>query len=48
VVVFDNVLIYALFNRIRVVWHFTCIVWKIAYITVVSISYSLGMIRGGL
>jgi hypothetical protein len=48
VVVFDDVLISTLFNRIRVVWYFTCIVWKIAYIIVVSISYSLGMIRGGL
>jgi hypothetical protein len=48
VVVFNNVVISILFNCIRVVWHFTCFVWKTIYITVVSISYSLGMIRGGL
>jgi hypothetical protein len=48
VVIFDDVLISVLFNRIQVVWHFTCVVWKTTYITVVSISYSQGMIRGSL
>jgi hypothetical protein len=47
-VVFSNVVFSILFNCIRVVWHFMCVVCKIAYIIVVSISYSLGMIRGGL
>jgi hypothetical protein len=48
-VVFDNLVISSLFICIRVVWHFTCFDWKIAYITAVSITYSLRMIRvGGL
>jgi len=46
--VFSNVVFFVLFNCIRVVWHFMCVVCKIAYITAVSISYSLRMIRGGL
>jgi hypothetical protein len=48
VVVFSNVVFSILFNCIQVVWHFMCVVCKITYITVVSIFYLIGMIRGGL
>jgi hypothetical protein len=35
-VVFNDVLISALFNCIRVIWHLTCFVWDISYFTVVN------------
>jgi hypothetical protein len=35
-------MISALFNCMRIVWHFTCVIWSITYITVVSISTHWG------
>jgi hypothetical protein len=45
-VVFDNVLISALFNFMRVVWHFTCFVWNYVYVTAMYVYITVMTMKG--